>query len=153
LRAAKRAGVLRIQTRAERQACVSGLSSQGKGRGRREVLQDASGTSDEPVSANDGRTGQKFQSAYLNEMPAVDFVKREIQGKDSTDTLARQIAVFNKLTSVISSFRLAANRYDLTHDEQKIAGKYSLAAYELEQGYKKTHTAAEADALTHLQAL
>jgi len=95
--------------------------------------------------------GRSFNPPYLNEMPAVDFVKREIQGKDSTDTLARQIAVFNKLTSVISSFRLAANRYDLTQDEQKIAGKYSLAAYELEQGYKKTHTAAEADALTHLQ--
>ena len=94
--------------------------------------------------------GRSFNPPYLNEMPAVDFVKREIQGKDSTDTLARQIAVFNKLTSVISSFRLAANRYDLSSDEQKITGKYSLAAYELEQGYKKTHTAAEADALLHL---
>lgn len=94
--------------------------------------------------------GKSFNPPYLNEMPAVDFVKQEIQGKDPTDTLARQVAVFTKLTSVISSFRLAANRYDLTPDEAKITGKYNLAAYELEQGYKKTHTAAEAEAFLHL---
>ena len=94
--------------------------------------------------------GKSLDPPYLNEMPSVDFVKREIQGKDPTDTLARQIAVFNNLTSIISSFRLAANRYDLTPDEQKITGKYSLAAYDMEQEYRKTHTAAEADAFLHL---
>jgi len=93
--------------------------------------------------------GKSFNPSYLNEMPSINFVKQEIQGKDATDTLARQVAVFTKLTSVISSFRLAANRYDLTPDEAKINGKYQLAAYELEQGYKKTHTAAEADAFLH----
>src|SRR5215475_14566529 len=94
--------------------------------------------------------GKSFNPPYLNEMPSIDFVKQEIQGKDPIDTLARQIAVYNKLTLVISSFRLAANRYDLTPDEAKITGKYNLAAYESEQGYKKTHTAAEADSFLHL---
>ena len=106
------------------------------------------------ANSNSSRTmaepGKSFNPPYLDEMPSIDFVKQKIQGKDPTDTLARQVAVFTKLTSVISSFRLAANRYDLTPDEAKITGKYSLAAYELEQGYKKTHTAAEADAFLHM---
>src|SRR5215813_12481766 len=102
------------------------------------------------VSRTMAEPGKSFNPPYLNEMPSIDFVQSEIQGKDPTDTLARQIAVFNRLTSVISSFRLAANRYDLTPDEAKITGKYNLAAYELEQGYKKTHTAAEADTFLHL---
>lgn len=94
--------------------------------------------------------GKSFTPPYLNEMPSIDFVKQQIQGKDATDTLARQIAVFTKLQLVIQSFQLAGNRYDLLPDEAKINGKYALAAYEQEQGYKKTHTAAEADAFLHL---
>src|SRR6202022_5210989 len=78
--------------------------------------------------------GKSFDPPYLNDMPSIDLVKKEIQGKDATDTLARQIAVFTNLTSVIRSFSLAGNRYDLTPDEAKITGKYGLAAYELEQG-------------------
>jgi len=89
--------------------------------------------------------GKPFNPSYLNGMPSVDFVKRQIQGKDATDTLARQVAVFNELPTVITRFQLAdRKRYDATPDERKIAGIYGLAAYELEQGYKKTHTAAEA---------
>jgi hypothetical protein len=95
--------------------------------------------------------GRSFNPPYLNEMPAIDFVKQEIQGTDPTDTLARQVAVFTKLPTVITRFQLAdRKRYDATPDEQKITGKYSLAAYELEQGYKKTHTAAEAQAFLQL---
>jgi hypothetical protein len=95
--------------------------------------------------------GKPFSPSYLNEMPSVDFVKSQIQGKDSTDTLARQVAVFNLLPTVITRFQLAdRKRYDATPDEQKITGKYNLAAYELEQGYKKTHTAAEAQAFLQL---
>ncbi len=95
--------------------------------------------------------GKSFNPPYLNEMPSIDFVKQQIQGKDATDTLARQVAVFNQLPTVITRFLLAdGKRYDLTPDEQKITGKYQLAAYELEQGYKKTHTAAEAQAFFQL---
>jgi hypothetical protein len=89
--------------------------------------------------------GKPFTPPYLSEMPSIDFVKREIQGKDSTDTLARQVAVFNMLPEVIQRFQLAdRSRYNLLPDEQKVTGQYNLAAYEMEQGYKKTHTAAEA---------
>ena len=95
--------------------------------------------------------GRSFNPPYLNEMPSIDLVKQEIQGKDPTDTLARQVAVFNKLPQVITSFMLAdRKRYDLTPDEQKVTGKYNLAAYELEQGYKKSHTPAEAQAFLQL---
>ena len=95
--------------------------------------------------------GKPFSPSYLNGMPSVDFVKSEIQGKDATDTLARQVAVFNELPTVITRFQLAdRKRYDATPDEEKVTGLYQLAAYELEQGYKKTHTAAEAQAFTQL---
>jgi hypothetical protein len=91
------------------------------------------------------QSGQALNPPYLSGMPSVDLVKREIQGKDPTDTLARQVAVFNLLPEVIQRFQLAdRSRYDLTPDEQKVTGQYNLAAYELEQGYKKTHTPAEA---------
>ena len=95
--------------------------------------------------------GKSFNPPYFNEMPSIELVKQEIQGKDPTDTLARQVAVFNELPTVITRFMLAdRKRYDLTPDEQKITGKYQLAAYELEQGYKKTHTPAEAQAFFQL---
>jgi len=95
--------------------------------------------------------GKPFSPSYLNGMPSVDFVKSQIQGKDATDTLARQVAVFNELPTIITRFLLAdRKRYDTTPDEQKITGIYQLAAYELEQGYKKTHTAAEAQEFSRL---
>ena len=82
---------------------------------------------------------------YLGGMPPIDLVKHEIQGKDPTDTLARQVAVFNMLPLVTQRFLIAdRHRYNPTPDEQKVNGQYGLAAYELEEGYKKTHTAAEA---------
>jgi len=95
--------------------------------------------------------GKSFDPPYLNDMPSIERVKQEIQGKDPTDTLARQVAVFNELPTVITRFMLAdRKRYNLTPDEQKITGKYQLAAYELEQGYKKTHTPTEAQAFLQL---
>jgi hypothetical protein len=95
--------------------------------------------------------GKSFDPPYLNDMPSIELVKQEIQGKDATDTLARQVAVFNELPTVITRFMLAdRKRYNLTADEQKITGKYQLAAYELEQGYKKTHTPVEAQAFVQL---
>jgi len=97
--------------------------------------------------------GKSFNPPYLNEMPSIEFVKQQIQGNDPTDTLARQVAVFNMLPTVITRFMLAdGKRYGVTPDEAKITGKYNLAAYELEQGYKKTHTAAEAQAFFQLHS-
>ena len=82
---------------------------------------------------------------YLSGMPAIDKIKREIQGKDPTDTLARQVAVFNEMPLVTQRFLIAdRHRYDATPDEQRVCGQYLLAAKELEDGYKKTHTPAEA---------
>ena len=95
--------------------------------------------------------GKSFSPPYLSGMPSVEFVKSQIQGKDPTDTLARQVAVFNLLPEVIQRFQLAdRSRYDLTLDEQKVTGQYRLGAYELEQGYKKTHSAAEGEEFVRL---
>src|SRR5215469_10214534 len=59
-----------------------------------------------------GAKGAPYASAnlnppYLSGMPSVDLVKREIQANDPTDTLARQVAVFNMLPTVITRFMLA----------------------------------------------
>ncbi len=84
---------------------------------------------------------------YLNGMPTIDKVKREVQGKDPTDTLARQVAVLNKLPLVTQRFLIAdRHRHDVTPDEQKVCGQYILAAQQLEESYKKTHTPTEAKA-------
>jgi hypothetical protein len=82
---------------------------------------------------------------YLSGMPSIEKVKREIQGQDPTDTLARQVAVFNEMPLVTQRFLIAdRHRHDVTPDEQKVCGQYLLAAQQLEESYKKTHTAAEA---------
>jgi hypothetical protein len=94
---------------------------------------------------------QSLSPPYLNGMPSVDKVKQVIQGSNPTDTLARQVAIFNLLPTVIQRFRLAdRSRYDLTPDEQRVSGQYALAAYQIEQGYDKTHTPEEAKAFTQL---
>src|SRR5262249_5922542 len=49
------------------------------------------------------------QSAdYTNDLPSVERVKAEIKGSDATDSLARQVAVFNYLVSYID--RIKYNR-------------------------------------------
>jgi hypothetical protein len=104
----------------------------------------AAGPTAQSLAQPGAQPGKALNPPYLGGMPPRDLVTREIQGKNPTDTLARQVAVFNMLPEVIQRFQLADRaRYDLTPDEQKVTGQYNLAAHELEQGYKKTHTPAE----------
>src|SRR5262249_53161813 len=122
------------------QAAAIGLICQPPGAGH----QQSGAKGAPPANAN-------LNPPYLSGMPSTDLVKREIQGKDATDTLARQVAVFNLLPTIIQRFMLAdGKRYGLTPDEAKISAEYGRAAYDLEQGYKKTHTAAEAQAFSQL---
>jgi len=85
-------------------------------------------------------------------MPSVDTVERLIQGSDPTDTLARQVAVFNLLPTLIQRMGMdPSRRYgDTTPDETKLMGSYSLAAYQLTQSYAKAHTADELKAFNQL---
>jgi len=90
--------------------------------------------------------------AYLADMPSIDRVKAQIQGKDATDTAARQVAVFTYLQEYIK--RIAYNkdpRANFTPDEQRIYASYWTAADQITKDYNKTHTPQEAKAFDTLQ--
>jgi len=101
------------------------------------------------VATPSGRIAAALNPPYLNNLPSVETVKKQIQGTDPTDTQERQVAIFNLLVGMIQH-HLAADRtrYELTPDEQKVTYAYNLAAYEIEDGYKKAHSAEEAQAFT-----
>ena len=102
------------------------------------------------VAAPSGRIAAGLTPPYLNDMPSVDTVKKLIQGSDSTDTLERQVAVFTLLKGRIQRHVATdRSRYGNTPDEDKVTYAYSLAAYEIEESYKKTHTKEESDAFFH----
>src|SRR3954470_6344208 len=90
-------------------------------------------------------------SDYTNDLPSVQRVQAEIKGSDPTDTLARQVAVFTYLQSYIERIKYARTvRGPYTATEQEKRNAYSLAAYQISQGYAKTHTPAEAAAFERL---
>jgi len=94
---------------------------------------------------------QATSSDYTNDLPSVERVKAEIKGSDSTDTLARQVAVFTYLQAYID--RIKSNRTqrgNFTPGEQKMWNAYRNAAYEISQEYAKTHTPSEAQAFERL---
>ena len=88
------------------------------------------------------RPGQSLNPSYLAGMPSPDAVRQKIQGSNAVDTLARQVAVLNRLPRVISDrMRLAPERgFNLTPDEIQVANAYSLTSYQLSQGYMKSAT-------------
>lgn len=102
------------------------------------------------VATPAGRISGGLNPPYLNELPAVDLVRKTIQGSDPTDSLARQIAVFEWLCEVIESHVTADRRLRLLPDEAKVKAAYELAAYQIEEAYKKDHTDEEAKAFFHL---
>src|SRR5687767_9184014 len=65
------------------------------------------------------RPGQQLNPPYLAGMPSPDVVRQKIQGSNPVDTLARQVAVLNRLPRIISDrMRLAPERgFNLTPDE------------------------------------
>jgi hypothetical protein len=95
---------------------------------------------------------QTTNPAYLADMPSVDRVKAQIQGKDPTDTAARQVAVFTYLQEYIK--RIAYNkdpRANFTPDEQRIYAAYWTAGDQITKDYNKSHTPEEAKAFDTLQ--
>lgn len=84
-------------------------------------------------------------------MPTVEQVKTVIKGSDETDTLARQVAVFEQLTEYITRIKTSRTvRGPYTPEEQKLYQDYSQAATQITQQYQKTHTKAESDAFSLL---
>lgn len=99
------------------------------------------------------QAGQGTNPPYIADMPSVDRVKKEIQGANPTDTLARQVAVFTYLPQIVERRRdpNRSVRQPMTPDEQRVVAAYNLAAYELEQAFVRSHSPEEAKAfdVTH----
>src|SRR6185437_13182748 len=90
---------------------------------------------------------QTTNPAYLADMPSVDRVKAQIQGKDATDTAARQVAVFTYLQEYIKRINYNKNpRGTFSADEQRVYRAYWTAADQIMKDYNKTHTPEEAKA-------
>lgn len=84
---------------------------------------------------------QAAGSDYTKDLPSVERVKTQIKGTNEDDTLARQAAIFNYLMEYIQ--RIKENRSyfgSYTPGEIQARTAYSLAAYQIEQNYKKTHS-------------
>jgi hypothetical protein len=95
------------------------------------------------------RPGQPLNPAYLAGMPSPDVVRQRIQGSNAVDTVARQVAVLNRLPRLIERMRMAPDRkFALTSDEQQMVNAYNLASYQLSQAYSKS---AAPEAVKNLQ--
>jgi len=87
------------------------------------------------------RPGQPTNPAYVAGMPSPDTVKQRVQGSNAVDTLARHVAVLNRLPRIIERMRMAPERkFALTPDEQQMVNAYTLASYQLSQAYMKSAT-------------
>jgi hypothetical protein len=98
-----------------------------------------------PVQAAES---QPFTSAYVREMPPVDRVKREIQGSNPTDTVARQLVVLNMLEQMI--YRMLGpyrDRNTLTPEEKQFIAAYVAGASEISQSFAKSHSPDEVKTL------
>lgn len=86
---------------------------------------------------------QTLSPAYLNDMPSVERVKLEIQGKDEEDTAVRQAAVFSDLQKIIYDIALSQrrNRERLTPDEKRLVDAYYVARYYAFQPIEKDRAA------------
>lgn len=96
---------------------------------------------------------QAFSGSYVREMPPVDRVKREIQGSDPTDTLARQMAVFSMLEQLV--YRLMGpyrDRNTLKPEETQAIRAYYTAASEISQSFAKSHSPDEVKALNEMRS-
>ena len=92
------------------------------------------------------------QSDYTASLPSVDKVKAQIKGPDATDTLARQVAVFEYLQVYIDRIKSARDyRGPYWPSELKLRADYYKAQYDLTQSFTKSHTPAEIDAFNHLE--
>jgi hypothetical protein len=88
----------------------------------------------------------------LSDMPTVERIKAEIKGSDPTDTLARQTAIFSYLVRYVDRVKYSRTvTGPFTPEEQKLYDGYRLAAYQIDQDYRKTHTPAEVEAFGHLE--
>jgi hypothetical protein len=84
---------------------------------------------------------QAAGSDYTKDLPSVERVQTQIKGTDETDTIARQVAIFEYLQAYIQRIR-DARQYNgpYTPGELKLLTDYAKAQYDLTQSFTKTHT-------------
>ena len=88
---------------------------------------------------------------YTSDLPSVARVTSEIKGSSPTDTLARQVAVFNYLYQYVDNIKYARTvRGPYTPGEQRTMTAYRNTSYQISQDYAKTHTPDEAKAFERL---
>ena len=90
---------------------------------------------------------QGIPANYTDDMPTMAQVQAKIQGTDATDTLERQVAVFQYLQTYLRSIKEGRDyRGPFTAAETKLLTDYSKAPYDMTQNYTKTHTPQEVTA-------
>src|SRR6185312_10372585 len=89
---------------------------------------------------------------YTAALPSVEKVKAQLQGTDATDTIARQVAVFTYLQTYITRIR-DARKYNgpFTPGELQLMKDYALAAYQLSEDFKKTHSPEQVKAFQQIE--
>lgn len=91
-------------------------------------------------------------SDYTKDLPSVERVESQIKGTDATDTVARQVAVFEYLQTYIQRIKEARDyRGSYTPGEMKLRTDYAKAQYDLTQNFTKTHSAQEVATFNHLE--
>jgi hypothetical protein len=89
---------------------------------------------------------------YTTALPSVERVETAIQGTDPTDTVARQVAVFEYLQVYIQRIKEARDyRGSYTPGELKLRTDYSKAQYDLTQSFTKSHSQQEVGKFSQLE--
>lgn len=87
---------------------------------------------------------QAVPANYTDDLPSVAKVEQQIQGTDPTDTLERQVAVFEYLQTYIQRIKETRDyRGPYTPAESQLLTDYAKAQYDLQQSYNKNHTQQE----------
>lgn len=72
---------------------------------------------------------QNMDSSYLSKLPSVERVMRDVQGKNSIDTAAKQAGAFWQLRNVIIHMaqNMRRNENNMTPEEQRVGNEYYAA--------------------------
>ncbi len=89
---------------------------------------------------------------YTTSLPSVQRVEAEIKGTDPTDTLARQVAVFEYLQVYIERIK-STRDYGGAYSpgEAKLRTDYAKAQYDLTQSFTKSHNQPEVARFSQLE--
>lgn len=98
----------------------------------------------------------QFDPSYLNEMPPIERVLADVQGKNRLDTMARQSAAMPQLARVIEDMAGQRRWHQLTPDETRLRDTYSGEGFRIKEqalvGLRSTATGINSPRLDWLDA-